>query len=188
MTLPRSVRVFFLTVLCFFLNLPIGIDVPGRCEVEACTFDNGAVVCEQSQEGYTFDFTIQCTQIRRNVMLDKPRSYDFSLKVFDFDEEKAQWPDDVVNYQFDEEELESGYDPRDYYRENVLWYDVFPSLKAAYTFEYVDDPLLVREGGEYTYSVHVTLPSDTPSGTYSVAFEVARRFGDIIYKDVLIVP
>ena len=188
MTLPRSIRVFLLSILCFFLNLPIGIDVPGRCEVTSCTLDNGAVVCEQSQEGYTFDFTIQCRQLRRPVMLDESRPYHLRLKVFDFDEEKAQWPDDVINYHFDESELEEGFDPKDYYRENILYYDVFPALESTYKFEFVDDPILVREGDEYAYSVHVVLPADTPAGTYSVTFEVNQRFGEFIYRDILMVP
>ncbi|MBQ6066705.1 MAG: hypothetical protein IJK89_07765 [Clostridia bacterium] len=120
--------------------------------------------------------------------MDECRSYHLGVKVFDYDEEKAQWPDDVINYQFDEEDLENGYDPKDYYRENVLFYDVFPAVESSFTFEFVDDPILVREGDEYAYGVHVTLPSDTPAGTYSVTFEIAYRFGEFIYKDILIVP
>ena len=187
MTLPRGFRVFLLSILCFFINLPIGIDLPGWCEITSCSLNDGTVVCDTLPEGYTFDFTIQCRQGRRAAIFDGSRSY-LDLKVFDSDESKAKYPDDVINYQFDETDLENGYDPKDYYHEHILYEDVFPALDVTVTYEIVGDPILIRSGDEYTYSVHVVLPSRTPAGTYSVVYKVDYNFNEFIYQNVLVIP
>lgn len=185
MQLPRPLRVVLLTILCFFLNLPIGIDVPSRTEVLSTSLDRGPVVCEKTAEGYTASFTVQCRQARRSVIANEGSPY-LKLKVFIMDEALARYPDDVLNYQFDELDPDD-YDPKDYYRENVLYYDVFPEVKSDFTYEIPGDPILIREGDDFSYNVRVTLPGSSPAGVYSLTFQTEYRFYEIVYKDILIV-
>ena len=101
------------------------------------------------------------------------------------DESLANYPEDVLNYEFDEDD--GDYDPKDFYREHLIWYDVFPSMNATYTYEIENDPYLIREGDEFVLGVHVTLPQGTPSGTYTVA--ISFNYGEEqIFTNALIVP
>ena len=183
----ESISRIFLSILCFFINLPLGIDLPGWCAITSCTLNDGTVVGEMLPEGYAFDFAIHCQQGRRAAIFDGSRTY-LRLKVYDSDESKANYPDDVLNYQFDETDLECGYDPKDYYREHILFENVFPALDATVTYEIVDDPILIRKGDEYSYSVHVVLPSGTPAGIYSVVYQIDYNYNEFVYRDVLVIP
>ena len=186
MQLPRSIRVVLLTVLCFILNIPYGIDVPYNTEVQSTSLDGGAVVCTRAPEGYTTEFTIQCRQTCRPFIIRNGSPF-IKLKVFIMDEDQARFPDDVLNYVPDGSDWDADYDPKDYYREHILYEDVFPSLDADYTYEILDDPILVRDGDEFVYRVCVTLPGNTPAGVYSLVFQTEYCFTEFIYKDVLIV-
>ncbi len=184
MTIREIFRVIWLSILFVILQIRVGPDVPNHSEMLNCSLNNGPVACVQTAEGYTADFTASYEQIRRPILAGKQR-YDFDLKVANTDESLAKYPDDVLNYEFDEDDED--YDPKDYYRENLLWYDVFPSMNASYTMEIEGDPYLIKEGDQYVLHVHITLPKNTPSGTYTVSFswEYEREH---VYNNVLIVP
>ena len=184
MNIRELFRVVWLTLLFVILNIRVGPDVPSYSKMLSCTLDNGTVACVQTAEGYQADFSAKYVQGKRPILSGKQR-YDFNLKVVNTDESLADYPDDVLNYEFGGDDED--YDPKDYYRENLLWYDVFPSMNASYSMEIENDPYLIREGDEFVLNVHITLPQGTPSGTYTVAMSF-NHGQEQIFRNVLIVP
>ena len=184
MNIREIFRVIWLTLLFALLQIKVGPDVPNYTEMLSCTLDNGAVACVQTAEGYKADFSVRYRQGKRPILSGKQR-YNFDLKVANTDESLARYPEDVLNYEFGDDE--DDYDPKDYYREHLIWYDVFPSMNASFTYEIENDPYLIREGDEFVLNVHITLPQGTPSGAYTVS--ISFNYGqEQIFRNVLIVP
>ena len=184
MSIREIFRVIWFTILFVLMQIRVGPDVPGHSEMQSCTLNNGPVVCTQTAEGYKTDFSAQFQQKGRPILAGKQR-YSFDLKVVNTDENLANYPADVYEYEFDEDNPD--YDPKDYYRENLLWYDVFPSMNASYTAEIEGNPYLIGLDDVFVMNVHITLPPNTPSGTYTIAFSM-NYYPEHIFSNVLIVP
>ena len=165
-------RVIWLTLLCLVLNIPYGIDAPDGAKLRACSLDNGAVTCEQTDNGPAGSFTVRYEQTYRSTVIkgrDEDHVY-IRMKVFKTGEDGLTETDE---------------------RETELLYDGnYPNLAADYGIEAESDPMLVRDGDEFTLTVRFTLGKDTPSGRYSVTFLFHDENGTRphLYKDAIIVP
>ena len=166
-----SIRAFFLTILWVFLALPYGIDAPTRAFIDSSSLSNGAVVCEQTENGAEAAFTLHFTQDYRPIL--SPHAFDdFQAKVF-----KA--PADA--------ELNTDIAHSTYNGVQVVDDDeTFPPVEASFTYEIENDPYLIRVGDQYTVIVHVTLAKNTAPDAYS--FAISPNFAqECVFPDALIV-
>ena len=163
---------FFLTLLCLVLNLPYGIDAPDRAEYLSCSPDNGAITCEQTEDGPAGTFSVRYEQTYRSTVIksgDEDHVY-LRMKVFRGDEDVPAELED-----FDADPLYDGQ---------------YPNLAADYGVDAESDPLPVRDGDAFTLNVRFTLGKDTPSGTYAVTFLFHDEYGtgSHLFRDAVIVP
>ena len=170
--ISRYLRVFWLSFLCFILNIPYGPDAPSRSELLSCSLDNAPIICEIVDGEPTGSFTLHYKEAYRPITLqgnDLDHNY-FWMKIFKVDED-----DDV---DFDDINFHPLYD------------DDYPGLKIDYYFEVEGDPILIREGDEFTVIVHFTLSPKAKPGTYHLVFDFYNdgAYDPRIYKDAVIIP
>ena len=171
MKILDAVRLAFLTLLCLIINIPYGIDAPDHAVILRSTLDNGAVICEQTDAGYTASFSATYRQEYRNF-LAKGDYYD--LKVFVMQPEDVITPHDdpgafLTHHQYQEDE------------------EGHPGMNVTYIYSLEGKRLLIRDGDEFTIDVTLILPPDTPSGTYSLTTSFDDNW-ETVYRDILIVP
>ena len=165
-------RILWLTFLCAILNLPYGIDAPSRSELLSCSLDNGAIVCEQTEDGYAGSFTIRYKETFRPITLqgeDYDHTY-YQMKIFKVDEDDDVDFDDVNFHPLND--------------------DDYPGLKIDYLYDVEGNPILIRMGDEFTLNVHFTLSPKAKPGTYHLVFDFYNddAWNGRIYKDAVIIP
>ena len=172
MAFLTSFRIVILTLICFFMNIPYGIDAPDSSTFLGSSLDNGAVVCEQSDEGYTATFSVSYRQEYRNFVANGDY---YEVKVF------VMQPDDVITPHSDPGAFLT-------HREYIDDEEGHPALKnVKYTCSVEGGSLLIKDGSEFTLNVTVTLPPDTPAGAYSITAAL-NHYWETVFRDVLIVP
>lgn len=174
MNVFNSLRIIILTIVCAFLNIPYGIDAPDRATHLGSTFDSGAIVCEQSDEGFTASFSASYRLEYRNQAL-KGGTDKYELKVF------TMQPEDVITPHDDPAAFLT-------HRQYIDDEEGHPALEnVTYSYTVEGGKVLIRDGSEFTMNVKVILPPGTPSGTYSIVTSFSHDW-ETIYRDVLIVP
>lgn len=161
------IRIFFLSILYVLLVFRYGVDVPSPTLIKQTTFDNGAVTCEQTDNGAETSFTMLLERKNR-PLLTKGAFDGFEMKVFQMDDGIVLGSDEVLNYR-------------------VVYDDTIPAVDVSYTGEVENDPYLVRDGEQFTVVVHLTFPKGTAPGVYSIALSFSV-FDERVYENVLIVP
>ena len=170
MDILKIIKITFLGLFCMLINLPYGIDAPDKATTLSCTLDNGAVLCEQTADGYTASFSTTYRQEYRHFLANGDY---YELKVF------VMQPDDVITPQDDPGAFLTHWQ----YLEDEAGH---PGMNVTYIYEIEGGKLLIRDGSEFTLDVTVILPPDTPAGTYSLTTSFDDNWENV-YRDVLIV-